>query len=63
MKGGVGRLIELIEESKERLGLEDYIVGVLMLERVFLSVVRDNFVEEDGKVRVLFWRRWFVKVV
>ncbi|KAK4672444.1 hypothetical protein QC763_103150 [Podospora pseudopauciseta] len=61
VKGGVGRLIELIEESKERLGLEDYTVGAPTLERVFLSVVRDNFVEEDGKVRVPFWRRWFAK--
>ncbi|KAK0747945.1 hypothetical protein B0T21DRAFT_323272 [Apiosordaria backusii] len=60
--GGVGRLIELLEENKERLGLEDYTVGAPTLERVFLSVVRDNYVEEDGERRVPIWRRMFRKV-
>ncbi|KAK4175457.1 putative ABC transporter [Triangularia setosa] len=61
VKGGVGRLIELLEENKEQLGLEDYTVGAPTLERVFLSVVRDNYVEEDGGRKVPFWRRYFGK--
>ncbi|KAK4205213.1 putative ABC transporter [Triangularia verruculosa] len=59
VKGGVGRLIELLEENKEVLGVGDYTVGAPTLERVFLSVVRDNYVEEDGEGKVPVWRRWF----
>lgn len=44
---GVGYLIELLEQNREELGLADYSVGAPTLERVFLSVVKDRFVDED----------------
>ncbi|KAK3986660.1 putative ABC transporter [Cladorrhinum sp. PSN332] len=54
---GVGRLIDLLEENKEELGLQDYSIGSPTLERVFLSVVKDNYAEEeDRKIG------WFRKV-
>lgn len=54
---GVGKVISLLEEHKERLGVQDYSIGAPTLERVFLSVVRDNFVEEDERRRPA-WRRF-----
>lgn len=44
---GVGYLIELLEKNREELGLKDYSVGAPTLEKVFLSVVKDNYVDED----------------
>ncbi|GAB1310103.1 ABC transporter domain-containing protein [Madurella fahalii] len=55
-KSAVGRLIELLEQNREVLGLEDYSIGAPTLERVFLSVVKDNYVEEEeGRKRG--WKR------
>ncbi|KAK0632115.1 hypothetical protein B0T14DRAFT_559834 [Immersiella caudata] len=54
---GVGRVIEVLEKHKEELGLQDYSIGAPTLERVFLSVVRDNFREDDEKRRPA-WRRF-----
>lgn len=45
----VARVIDLIERNKDELGIEYYSVGGPTLERVFLSVVKENNVpEEDG---------------
>ena len=44
---GVGYLIELLEKNREELGLKDYSVGAPTLEKVFLSVVKDNYLDED----------------
>ncbi|KAK4449270.1 putative ABC transporter [Podospora aff. communis PSN243] len=54
---GVGRVIEVLEKHKEELGLQDYSIGAPTLERVFLSVVRDNYREDDEKRRPA-WRRF-----
>ncbi|KAK0657522.1 hypothetical protein B0T16DRAFT_386041 [Cercophora newfieldiana] len=54
---GVGRVIEVLEGAKEELGVQDYSIGAPTLERVFLSVVRDNFREDDEKRRPA-WRRF-----
>ncbi len=54
----IGRIIETLENARDELGLEDYAVGTPTLERVFLSVVRENGIEEEeekGKKR--WWRR------
>lgn len=53
---GVGRVIEVLEAHKEELGLQDYSIGAPTLERVFLSVVKDNYREDDKKKRPA-WRR------
>ncbi|KAK4231754.1 transcriptional repressor NF-X1 [Podospora fimiseda] len=52
---GVGMLIELLEKNREELGLQDYSIGAPTLERVFLSVVKDNYAEEED--RKLSWFR------
>ncbi|KAM7223143.1 putative ABC transporter [Rhypophila decipiens] len=55
---GVGHVIELLEANRDALGLQDYSVGAPTLERVFLSVVKDSAVEEDGDPGRLRKRRW-----
>ncbi|KAK0618479.1 hypothetical protein B0T17DRAFT_619068 [Bombardia bombarda] len=56
--GSVGYLIGLLEQNRETLGLQDYSIGAPTLEKVFLSVVKDNHVEEeDGEGRG-GWRRF-----
>ncbi|KAL6357950.1 hypothetical protein LRP88_08129 [Fusarium phalaenopsidis] len=53
----VARVIELLERSKDEVGVEYYSIGGATLERVFLSVVRENNVqEEDGVEKGRFWR-------
>lgn len=45
----VAGVIDLLDGNKDNLGIEYYSVGGATLERVFLSVVRENNVqEEDG---------------
>ena len=46
-----GDLIETLERHKEELGIDFYSVGAATMERVFMSVVRENQVaeEDDGK--------------
>ncbi|KAK3328837.1 hypothetical protein B0H66DRAFT_2680 [Apodospora peruviana] len=56
---GVGYFIELLERHREELGLADYSIGAPTLERVFLSVVKDNYVEEDGVTKGRKWKKWF----
>ncbi|KAK4160939.1 putative ABC transporter [Cladorrhinum sp. PSN259] len=55
---GVARLIELLEQHKEELGLQDYSIGGPTLERVFLSVVKDNYAEEEDR-KVSWFRKVF----
>ena len=57
---GVGYLIELLEKNREELGLKDYSVGAPTLEKVFLSVVKDNYVDEKptSKYRVHYLIYW-----
>ncbi|KAM5356058.1 hypothetical protein ACJ41O_002704 [Fusarium nematophilum] len=53
----VARIIELLERSKDEVGVEYYSIGGATLERVFLSVVRENDVqEEDGVEKGRAWR-------
>ncbi|KAF4469052.1 ABC transporter [Fusarium albosuccineum] len=53
----VARVIELLELSKDEVGAEYYSIGGATLERVFLSVVRENNVqEEDGLEKGRVWR-------
>ncbi|PHH90481.1 hypothetical protein CDD83_3548 [Cordyceps sp. RAO-2017] len=57
-KPPVASLIETLEREKEALGIDCYSISGPTLENVFLSVVRENNVEEeDGKARRHFWRR------
>lgn len=55
--GGVGHIIELLEKHREQLGLQDYSIGAPTLERVFLGVVKDDCMKEDGQKKLSFWRR------
>jgi len=59
--GGVGFVINVLERNREELGLQEYSVGAPTLERVFLSVVKDNYVNEDeeGMKRPSLWRTIF----
>lgn len=50
-------LIEQLERQKEELGIDHYSVGATTLERVFMSVVRDNDVGEE-EPRKGGWRHW-----
>ncbi|KAK0731242.1 P-loop containing nucleoside triphosphate hydrolase protein [Lasiosphaeris hirsuta] len=52
---GICHVIELLE--KHRLGLQDYSVGAPTLERVFLSVVKDDCMKENGQKKLSSWRR------
>lgn len=58
---GVGRLIEILEGEKEVLGLQDYSIGAPTLERVFLSVVKDDYSEEEEEEerKISWWRKMF----
>ncbi|KAK9427506.1 hypothetical protein V1505DRAFT_379941 [Lipomyces doorenjongii] len=47
---GIGALFSLLEANKEILGLEFYSVGATTLDQVFLNVVTDNNVREEGYV-------------
>ncbi|KAK3320346.1 hypothetical protein B0T19DRAFT_468634 [Cercophora scortea] len=47
----VGHLIRRLEEHREQLGLQDYSIGAPTLEKVFLSVVKDNYTEEHEEER------------
>lgn len=44
----IARLMEALEQSKRALGIEHYSVSGPTLEDVFLSVVRENNVEEES---------------
>ncbi|KAK3370300.1 hypothetical protein B0H63DRAFT_486711 [Podospora didyma] len=49
--GNVSYLIRLLEKNRDNLGLQDYSIGAPTLERVFLGVVKDSYVEEEGMQR------------
>lgn len=52
----VAGVIGLFERGKQEMGIEYYSIGGATLERVFLSVVRENNVqEEDGKDKGGVW--------
>jgi ABC-type multidrug transport system ATPase subunit len=53
---GVGHIIGLLEAQREELGLLDYSIGSPTLEKVFLSVIKDNYQEEEERKPPL-WRR------
>ncbi len=45
---GVGALFSLLEGSKEALGLRSYSVRATTMDEVFLRVIRENNVQEEG---------------
>jgi ATP-binding cassette subfamily A (ABC1) protein 3 len=47
-KGGIGELQGLLESGKEEMGLKFYSVGATTLDQVFLNVVAENDVLEEG---------------
>ncbi len=49
-------LIQKLEAHKEELGIEYYSVGAATLERVFMSVVKENKILEDEMVKRRRWR-------
>jgi ABC-type multidrug transport system ATPase subunit len=50
--GGIGRVVQVLEEQREEVGLREYSIGAPTLERVLLSVVKDVKVEgEDVTVK------------
>ncbi|KJZ74970.1 hypothetical protein HIM_05701 [Hirsutella minnesotensis 3608] len=54
----VAALIEALEQDKEKIGVEFYSISGPTLENVFLSVIRENQVqEEDGAGTKPFWKR------
>jgi len=60
---GVQALFSILEESREDIGLEFYSVGATTLDSVFLNVVTENNVKEEGYAPVLGkkgrkWRCW-----
>lgn len=63
-KSSIVALIQKLEAHKEELGIEYYSVGTATLERVFMSVVKENnILEEDeiGKRRRLPWPKWCLR--
>ncbi len=60
-KSPIVTLIQKLEAQKEDLGVEYYSVGAATLERVFMSVVKENkILEEDETERRRRWRwPWF----
>lgn len=60
-KGSIVTLIQKLEAQKEDLGVEYYSVGAATLERVFMSVVKENkTLEGDERQRRRLWKwPWF----
>lgn len=56
-QSGVGALFALLEGSKETMGLRSYSVRATTMGEVFLKVIRDNNVQEEGVVSNV-GRRW-----
>ena len=60
---GIRALFETLESNKGDVGLEFYSVGATTLDQVFLNVVRENNVKEEGyaaveRKRGRGWRCW-----
>ncbi|KAK4160064.1 putative transporter [Cladorrhinum sp. PSN259] len=56
----IGRLVVLLEENKEALGIEHYSVSPTTLDQVFLTVVGRHNVKEEGyeeKEKKKWWQR------
>ena len=53
----IAGIIRTLEAHKDDIGVSEYSIGAPTLERVFLSVVKDNYVEEEEK-RAPWWRWW-----
>jgi ATP-binding cassette subfamily A (ABC1) protein 3 len=47
-RGGVGALLSLLEASKEAMGLQSYSVRATTMDEVFLKVIRENNIQEEG---------------
>ncbi|KAL3425256.1 ABC transporter [Phlyctema vagabunda] len=63
--GGIGSLITILEDNREKLGLEHYSVSPTTLDQVFLTIVEKHNVEEENygspaEKRPL-WKRFFGK--
>jgi ATP-binding cassette, subfamily A (ABC1), member 3 len=61
-QSAIGSLIVLIEENKERLGIEHYSVSPTTLDQVFLTIVGKHGVQEENaghakKEKTSWWRR------
>ncbi|KAI6614493.1 hypothetical protein MCOR14_011415 [Pyricularia oryzae] len=56
-KDPIGQMMTALEDNKEELGLLTYGLAQPTLENVFISVVKDNYVEEDGKKKK-WWQLW-----
>lgn len=55
----VASLVEILEQEKEDLGVEFYSISGATLENVFLSVVKENQIqEEDGAGKRRFFSFW-----
>lgn len=53
----VAELFQVLEKSKDDIGLQYYSVGATTLNDVFLKVVRENNVLEEGSIETK-GRRW-----
>jgi ATP-binding cassette, subfamily A (ABC1), member 3 len=47
-RGGIGALFALLEGSKDDLKLQSYSIRATTMDEVFLRVIRDNNVQEEG---------------
>jgi len=61
-RSGIQALFSILENNREEIGLEFYSVGATTLDQVFLNVVQENNVQEEGyapvagrKRRLKFW--------
>jgi ATP-binding cassette subfamily A (ABC1) protein 3 len=62
-QSAIGHLVVLLEEHKSELGIGHYSVSPTGLEEVFLSIVRQHNVREEGyeDVKTSKWRKWFLR--
>lgn len=61
-RSGIKALFSILEDNREAIGLEFYSVGATTLDQVFLNVVQENNVLEEGYAPVggkkRKWRFW-----
>lgn len=61
-RSGIQALFSILEDHREEIGLEFYSVGATTLDQVFLNVVQENNVLEEGYApaggRKRRWRVW-----
>lgn len=62
-KSRVGALFSLLEENKDRIGLQFYSIRATTMEEVFLNVVKESNVREEGVIDGFLKKRsqwgWF----